>query len=71
LRILKLAAYGSENEVAAVLEALLATPTLWDERTVEAQLSPPTLQLPVLQVPMVNLSDYDQLLGMEVGDETA
>jgi hypothetical protein len=71
LRILKLAAYGSENEVAAVLEALLATPTRWDERTVEAQLSPPTLQLPLLQAPTVNLSDYDQLLGTEVDDETA
>jgi hypothetical protein len=53
------------------LEALLATTARWDERTVEAQLSPPTLQLPLLQAPTVNLSDYDQLLGTEVDDETA
>jgi hypothetical protein len=71
LRILKLAAYGSESEVAAVLEGLLATATPWDERAVEAQLSPPAFQLPLLQAPTVDLSDYDQLLGTEGDDETA
>ena len=72
LRILKLAAYGSESEVAAVLEALLATATPWDERGVEARLPARPWQLPLLEVTQVDLSDYDRLLGTEeAGDETA
>jgi hypothetical protein len=71
LRILKLAADGSESEVAMALEQLLATATAWDERSVAAKLSRALPALPTLLPGTVNLSDYDQLLGREVNDVAA
>jgi hypothetical protein len=71
LRILKLAADGSESDVAQVLEQLLATATAWDERSVAAQLPDRLPALPALLPGCVNLSAYDQLLGREVNDVAA
>ena len=71
LRILKLAADGSESEVAMILEQLLATSSTWDERSVVAQLPRTLPALPALLPGCVNLSDYDQLLGREVNDVAA
>jgi hypothetical protein len=71
LRILKLAADGSESDVATVLEQLLATSTAWNERSVAAQLPRTLPTLPALLPGCVNLSDYDQLLGREVNDVAA
>jgi transcriptional regulator with XRE-family HTH domain len=67
LRILKLAADGSETDVAGVLVQLLATPTLWDDGTVAARLARTLPAPPALQPGVVNLAEYDRLLGMEVG----
>jgi transposase InsO family protein len=66
LRILKLAAYGSESDVAAVLESLLTTQTAWDDQSVAALLQPVSPDAPVLQPVKVNLAEYDRLLGGEV-----
>jgi transcriptional regulator with XRE-family HTH domain len=66
LRLLKLAADGSEAEVAAVLAQLLDTSTVWDDRTVAAQLTRPIPTPPALQPGVVNLADYDYLLNREV-----
>ena len=71
LRILKLAADGSESNVASILEQLLATSSAWDERSVAAQLPRTLPALPALLPGCVNLSDYDQLLGREVNDVAA
>jgi hypothetical protein len=71
LRILKLAAGGSEHEVATILEQLLATSSVWDEHSVAAQLPRTLPALPALLPGCVNLSDYDQLLGREVNDVAA
>jgi hypothetical protein len=66
LRLLKLAASGSEQEVATVLAELLATASTWDDTTVAARLSSAPAVMPALQPGTVNLADYDQLLGREV-----
>jgi len=66
LRLLKLAAGGSEQEVAAVLAELLATASTWDDTTVAARLTSAPAVMPALQPGRVNLADYDQLLGREV-----
>jgi hypothetical protein len=66
LRILKLAASGMESDVTAVLEELLATRTAWDDQTVAKQVQPLQPQIPNLEQPPVNLSEYDRLLCLEV-----
>jgi hypothetical protein len=71
LRILKLAADGSETEVAAVLEHLLTTPLRWDDDTVAARLTRVLPAPPALQPAAVNLAEYDRLLGMEVSHAVA
>jgi hypothetical protein len=71
LRLLKLAAAGSESEVAAVLAELLATQMPWDDNTVAARLPSAPAALPTLQPSAVNLADYDQLLGREVSRDLA
>ena len=71
LRILKLAAHGSEADVAAVLENLLDSSAAWDDQTVAEQLEPAAVDVPVLQSCTVQLSDYDQLLQMGVHSGTA
>jgi len=66
LRILKMAARGLETDVAAVLEALLSSGSAWDEQTVATCVQPPPAVIPKLSQPMVDLSEYDQLLDQEV-----
>ena len=65
MRLLKLAAGGSEQEVATVLAELLATSSPWDDTTVAARISSAPAVMPALQPGAVNLADYDQLLGRE------
>lgn len=71
LRLLKLAAVGSESEVAAVLAELLATQMPWDDNTVAARLPSAPAAMPALQPGAVNLADYDQLLGRQVDHDLA
>jgi hypothetical protein len=66
LRILKLAAGGLETDVAAVLEALLSTKTVWDDQTVADQVQPWLPAPPRLTQHAINLTEYDQLLNCEV-----
>ncbi len=63
LRVLKLAATTLEVDVAAALEALLATDAPWDDRTVAARVQPTTVPAPALATGAVDLADYDALLG--------
>jgi len=71
LRVLKLAAVGSESEVTAVLTELLAAPGAWDDTTVAARLPAASAGVPALQPSVVNLAEYDQLLLQGVGHELA
>ena len=65
LRILKLAADGQENDVAAALKLLLESEEKWDDKNV-AELISPTLQAPPpLAEQSVELTAYDQLLTQE------
>lgn len=66
LRILKLAAHGLETDVADALERLLAGPHNWDEAALAELVQPIPVNLPDLQPQAINLSDYDQLLSLEV-----
>ena len=71
LRLLRLAARHSENEVAAALRELLAQSRHWDETDVEQYLHrPQTIAVPALQPAQINLNRYDQLL-QEVADDPA
>lgn len=67
LRILHLAASVSEREVESALELLLETEQLRDADDVRALVGnePPTA-VPDLSPPVVDLSEYDALLGKEV-----
>ena len=71
LHVLKLAAVGSETEVAAVLAELVATAEPWDDTSVAARLPSTSAALPALEPGAVNLADYDQLLGQAVCDDVA
>jgi len=66
LRILKLAAKGFEGDVANVLADLLASKERWDDQTVSELVQPPQGEIPTLEPGIVNLTNYDQLLGQEV-----
>jgi hypothetical protein len=66
LRILKLAAHGLETDVADALERLLAGPHNWDEAALAELVQPIPVNLPDLQPQAINLSDYDQLLILEI-----
>jgi hypothetical protein len=66
LRILKLAAQGLETDVADALERLLAGPHEWDEAALAELVQPIPVSLPDLQPQTISLSDYDQLLSLEV-----
>lgn len=66
LRILKLAAHGLETDVADALERLLAGPHNWDEAALAELVQPIPVNLPDLQPQAINLSDYDQLLSLEI-----
>lgn len=68
LRILKLAAGMLVTDVAAVLEALLAGATPWDDTTVQGCFSLPSASTPELESAAVDLGEYDDLLAEEVVD---
>jgi hypothetical protein len=63
LRILKLAAGNLEIDVAAVLHELLEGSSAWDDQTVRERISPQQTAVPELKTGLVNLAEYDQLLG--------
>lgn len=63
LRLLKLAAQTLEIEVEQVPRELLASGTLWDDRTVVERLRPTGPTVPAQTRGTVDLSAYDQLLG--------
>jgi len=71
LRVLKLAAAGSEQEVAAVLAELLTTAGNWDDTTVAARLPSAPAAAPALQPSAVDLAEYDHLLGPGVDHDRA
>jgi hypothetical protein len=63
VRILHLAALSSEATVTATLEGLLAERRAFDYSAVQAHVTPPTLAVPHLQLPVPDLAAYDALLG--------
>ena len=62
LRILRLAAYHLESEVATILTDLLAGTAAWDETEVQRRLTPSAVMVPTLSPPVINLAQYDRLL---------
>ena len=62
VRILHLAALSSEATVTATLEGLLAERRAFDYSAVQAHVTPPTLAVPHLQLPVPDLAAYDALL---------
>ena len=68
LRVLHLAAMGSESEVAMALELLLEEGMMPDEEAVKSLLKPATPLYPIVSIPAPNLADYNSLLR---GDLTA
>jgi len=68
LRVLHLAASTMESDVEAVLERLLAAGTLSSAAQVKAAVSPVRPEVPAMEMPEVDLHDYDGLLG---GEEVA
>lgn len=63
LRLLRLATRHLECEVATTLTLLLAGSTRWDDTDVEQLLQPqPSVAIPLLSPPAVDLQQYDQLL---------
>jgi Mu transposase-like protein len=61
LRILHLAATVGEGRVGEVLAALLDQVGRFDDVTVQAQVAPPVLTVPVIHIPVPDLSVYDAL----------
>jgi len=61
LRVLQLAATAGEARVAAVLAAVLDQASGFDYVTVQAQVAPPVLTVPVIHIPAPDLSVYDAL----------
>jgi len=66
LRILYLAATTMQSEVEAALELLLKEKRLSSSEPVKALVAPSKPQVPALEAPQVDLSDYDELLSEEV-----
>ncbi len=71
LRILKQAALGMESDIAQALRLLLdqdQSQNLWDEKTITELTGVMTAPqcIPVLALPLVNLTLYDQLFLMEI-----
>jgi len=62
LRVLKLAAFTLECDVADALTVLMAEKKRWDETDVERLIRVPQTQVPALRPLIVNLAAYDQLL---------
>lgn len=63
LRILQLAATAGEARVTAVLATDLDQGTRFDYVTVQAQVAPPVLTVPVVHIPAPDLTVYDALRG--------
>jgi hypothetical protein len=61
LRILQLAATAGEARVLTVLTAVLDHVGGFDYVTVQAQVAPPVLTVPVIHIPAPDLSIYDAL----------
>ena len=61
LRILHLAASVGEARVVEVLTALVDQVDRFDYVTVQAQVAPPVLTVPVIHIPVPDLSVYDAL----------
>ena len=61
LRILQLAATAGETRVAEVLMLVLDQGARFDYVTVQAQVAPPVLTVPVIRIPVPDLSVYDAL----------
>jgi Mu transposase, C-terminal domain len=61
LRILQLAATAGETRVAEVLGAVVDQVAGFDYVTVQAQVAPPVFVVPVLHIPMPDLTIYDAL----------
>jgi len=66
LRILHLAATTMESEVEAALARLLSERRLTGAEPVKALVAPTKPEVPVLEAPRVDLTDYDGLLSLEV-----
>lgn len=62
LRVLKLAAFTLECDVADALTVLTAEKKRWDETDVERLIRVPQTQVPALLPLVVNLAAYDRLL---------
>lgn len=63
LRILQLAATAGDARVTAVLATVLDQGMRFDYITVQAQVAPPVLAVPVVHIPAPDLSVYDALRG--------
>jgi hypothetical protein len=63
VRLLQLAATTSERDVDATLTALLRQAQVFDYRSVQALVTPPSPRVPVLHLPLPDLAQYDALLG--------
>jgi hypothetical protein len=61
LRILQLAATAGEAQVGAVLAAVLDQVGGFDYVTVQTQVAPPVLTVPVIRIPTPDLTVYDAL----------
>jgi hypothetical protein len=61
LRILKLAATDGEARVTDVLATVLDQVGGFDYITVQAQVAPPVLTVPVIRIPVPDLTVYDAL----------
>lgn len=66
LRIVQLAATTMESDVETALRALLDSDTRPTFDLVRARVAPPAPSAPALDVPAVDLSSYDAILGSEV-----
>ena len=66
LRILYLAATTMESDVEAALERLLQEQRLTGAEPVKALVAPSKPEVPALEAPRVDLTDYDGLLSAEV-----
>jgi hypothetical protein len=62
LRILQLAATAGEQRVLDVIATLLHAPGRFEYVTVQAGVSPPTVAIPTLHIPLPDLRAYDTLL---------
>lgn len=67
LRLLHLAASTMESEVETALERVMDAGECPGAETVKGVVAPEKIEVPVLEVPTVDLTSYDSLLAAEVG----